>query len=113
MDALMYHTASVAVQFSGNKNTYHYLVRSDEWAGIGRALSEGKEVRVIVPGKVKDDRLSLSIATVTAIADTAHAEAVLPIVGWISPDAIDFAKTVVVFKEQQAAALGDAQGATA
>lgn len=98
------HTASVEVQFSGNARTYHYLTDSVEWCAINKSLEEQREIRVVTPGKVKDDRLSVSVATVVSCQPVAHPEAVLPIVAVVSSYNLSLAKWAVTEHERIAAA---------
>lgn len=99
-----FHTASVEVQFSGNARTYHYLTSPGQWCTIANALKEQREIRVVTPGKVKDDRLSVSVATVVSCQSIAHPEAVLPIVALVEPAGLDLAKWAVTEHERIAAA---------
>lgn len=111
MQHLEYHTSSLAVQFSGNAKVYYYLCNAGEWTLALAALDAKKELRAVVPGKIKDDRVSLSIANVIGVHVVAHAEAVLPITALILPDALVLAKLSVAYNDQKVAAGLDAQGA--
>lgn len=110
---LEYHTASVEVQFTGNAKTYHFLTDSVQWVALSNALDAGREIRVVTPGKLKDDRLSVSVATVVGACATAHPDAVLPIVCVVPADGLETAKSAVALIEQRAAGLAAVQGATA
>lgn len=112
-DVLSRYGASLEVQFSGNAKTYHYLCSAGQWVAASGYLLNKEEARVVIPGKIKDDRLSVSVATVLGASATAHPEAVLPIVSLISPDDLLLGKFAVTVAEQKAAALSNAQGATA
>lgn len=111
--SLANHTASVGVQFSGNARLYHYLITSVDWVAISRALEAKQEVRVVTPGKVKDDRLSVSVATVVECSPKVHADAVLPIVGVVNPIGLNYAKFAVLEAERIAAAVAASAGVAA
>lgn len=95
MDNLAHHTASVAVQFSGNAKVYYYRCTQLDADQALHALDQKQDMRVVVPGKIKDDRLSLSIANVIGVHHAAHADAVLPVVEVLNPHEISFAKAIV------------------
>lgn len=88
---------SLAVQFSGNKNVYHYLMVDQVQLPVIKAGT-----RVVVPGKIKDGKLSLSIATVCEDSNPAivHDEAVLPLVQIIDPS--NLANVTEIVRQQEA-----------
>lgn len=108
MQTLAYHTASLEVQFSGNARTYHYLCTAGQWVQATQACEQKRELRAVVPGKIKDGRLSLSIVTVLSATPGAHPDAVLPIVSLVPGEDIAFAKAAVMEAEQKSAALAAA-----
>lgn len=111
MTELNTHTSSVEVQFSGNAKTYHYLITAVQWAVLADPDFQGRDMRVVTPGKVKDGRLSTSVANVIGVQATAHPSAVLPILAVVTPEYIALATQAVIDAEAKAAAAADALGA--
>jgi hypothetical protein len=97
--------SSVEVQFSGNAKTYHYLCDAVQWCALNDGLGQKKDMRVVVPGKVKDGRLSLSIANVLSVSEGrgAHPGAELAVVQVIDPLGIDISRYTVVLADERAA----------
>lgn len=100
---LDHYTCSVEVQFSGNAKTYHFLCNAAQYVAAQAYLARKLDTRVVVPGKIRDRRLSLSIANVLSTTPTAHAGAEHAIVEILPPLGIDIAMHTVLLAEQRAA----------